>query len=367
MLKHLVRPSTTLAEPGVVMRLNTKVNGKSTIAEDNEKAPLILETFEMIAKGSRSIEEVRIIMESRGLRLANGSPVGKSYLHKLIRNKLYAGIIEKFNETHRGAFNPIVPEELFLAVQDILRGKGRKEVQYKKDNDDFPLRRFVFNDEGKKLTGSFSKGRQGVRYPFYRFGSKGSNYKRDKFDELFKEFMDQYSFSEEQKEKLKQKITSKFSVTVEKEEKSIKKLESRITELEKQQNTLVEKNIKGVISDELLARQLSILENSLNECKVNLITKSVPSLDIDRAMRVISPYLDKPSTPWSKATIDNKLKLQWFQFPSGVFFNGEKFGTAKIASIFNVKSAFLDADSTSVDPSGFEPLTSGVQNQCSTK
>jgi DNA invertase Pin-like site-specific DNA recombinase len=185
--------------------INTKVNGKSTIAQDPLMAPIVRETFELALKGIRTVEEVRVIMEERGLALKSGKPLNKTYFYKILKNKLYMGTIEKFGEIHKGLFEPIVSEELFNQVQRILRGKGRKEVQYKKDNDDFPLRRFVLSEEGKKVTGSFSKGRQGVRYPFYRFGNKGSNYNRDRFEEQYKEYIDSFSFTEEQRKKLEAK------------------------------------------------------------------------------------------------------------------------------------------------------------------
>ena len=56
-----------------------------------------------------------------------------------------------------------------------------------------------------------------------------------------------------------------------------------------------------------------------------------------------------PSILWEKVHLDTKLKLQRFEFPSGIIFEGKKFGTTKIAIIFNAKSVFLHADSTSVE------------------
>lgn len=329
--------------------INTKVNGKSTIAQDPSMAPLVKETFELILKGTRTVEEVRVIMEERGLTLKNGNPLGKSYFYKVFKNKLYMGNIEKFNECHKGLFEPIVSEDVFNQVQRILSGKGRKEVQYKKDNEDFPLRRFIINNENKKITGSFSKGRRGIRYPFYRFGGNGSNYNRDKFEEQYQIYVNQFSFTEEQKEKLASKIREHFGLAVDKEKKDVKKLSSRISELQKQQSSLIEKNLKGVISDELLTRQLNIIEDELISAKLNLTDAELVTFDVDKAMSVISPFLKTPSEIWKMAKIDNKLKLQWFQFPSGVSFDGNKFGTTQIASIYKVKSTFLDVDSTVVD------------------
>ncbi len=346
--------------------INTKVNGKATIAQDPLMASLVRETFELILKGVRTVEEVRVIMEERGLALKSGKPIGKSYFYKVFKNKLYMGHIEKFKECHKGLFEPIVSEDVFNQVQRILSGKGRKEVQYKKDNEDFPLRRFVVDTENKKITGSFSKGRNGTLYPFYRFGGAGSNYNRDKFEEQYQTYVDKFCFTEEQKEKLASKIREHFGVAVESEKKGTKKLSSRITELQRQQTSLIEKNLKGIISDEILTRHLKLIEEELIGAKLNLTNAEQITFDVDKAISIISPFLKTPSEVWEMAKIDNKLKLQWFQFPSGVSFDGEIFGTTKIASIYNVKSAFLQTDSTVVDPSGIEPLASGVQNRRST-
>ncbi len=56
-----------------------------------------------------------------------------------------------------------------------------------------------------------------------------------------------------------------------------------------------------------------------------------------------------PSILWKKVHLDTKLKLQWFEFPSGIVFENEKFRTFKIVSIFNVKTASCDTVSTVVD------------------
>ncbi len=77
-------------------------------------------------------------------------------------------------------------------------------------------------------------------------------------------------------------------------------------------------------------------------------------------------YLKYPSVFWENTKLHTKLKLQWFEFPSGIIFENQKFRTTQIASIYNVKTASCDAVSTNVDPSGIEPLTSGVQNRRST-
>lgn len=67
-----------------------------------------------------------------------------------------------------GDFPPIITQEVFYRVQEILMGRIVPTISYQKHNPDFPLRPFVRCARcGKPLTGSFSKGRS-QKYPYYK-------------------------------------------------------------------------------------------------------------------------------------------------------------------------------------------------------
>ena len=59
----------------------------------------------------------------------------------------------------------------------------------------------------------------------------------------------------------------------------------------------------------------------------------------------------RPSTVWTDAPPDVKLKLQWFQFPKGLLFDGQEFETIEVCSLFKVKELFLSTKSSEVDVS----------------
>lgn len=102
------------------------------------------------------------------------------------------------------------------------------------------------------------------------------------------------------------------------------------------------------------------------EAKINLVTSEQATFDVDKAMTVISEFLESPSKVWDTTKIEKKLKLQWFQFPSGLVFNGEIFGNTDMCLLYKAKSTPDDVDSSIVDPRRIELLTSGVQNRRST-
>ncbi len=84
------------------------------------------------------------------------------------------------------------------------------------------------------------------------------------------------------------------------------------------------------------------------------------------AIEFAEEYLKGPGDFWRKLDLATQQKLQWFQFSSGLVYDGEVFRTAEVASVFKTKDAFLASSSTSVDLRRFELLTPSLQMRCST-
>ncbi len=345
---------------------NVKIGGRSTIEQDEKMAPLILKTFELIASNMYPTEEVRRIITKEGLLNKKGLPFSKGYFYSMLTNELFTGWIVKFGERHRGTFKPIISDELFNQVQSVLKNKGRKHSSYITDNPNFPLRKFIVNKEGDKLTGSFSKG-NGGKYPFYRFGEKGTNHNRDNFQKGFMEYLDEYRFDNENLNKLKELVRENLIMSTIDQRKETDRLKKRINELTEKQTGIIKKNLDGVIPDSVLKQQLSIIEKEL--LNINSILANTPDTenDYEEALEFLNEYLKKPSKVWEEANIDVKIKLQWFQFPKGLTFSGNIFGTTEMCLLYKTKDAISASKSSTVDPTGLEPATPSLQMMCSTR
>lgn len=340
---------------------NVKVGGRATIAQNPTMAPLIQKTFELIASNIYPTEEVRRIISKEGLCNKQGKPLTKGYFYNLLKNEVYAGLIVKFGEKHKGLFNPIISEELFSQVQRVLKHKGRKHSAYVTDHPDFPLRKFVVNnDNNKKLTGSWSSGRN-KRFPYYRFGGKDSNYNKYKFEDNFMLFMDKYGIDEKNFEELKVLVNKHLVKATEGQRKEEGLLKKKSEELKNKQTSIIKKNIDGFISDSVMKEQLEIIEKELFQ--INTALTNIPNTrnDFDKMLNFLEVYLKKPSEIWKKAKIDKQIKLQWFQFPQGLTFKDDIFGTEEVASVFKAKDLVSSTKSSWVDPTGLEPATSSLQ------
>lgn len=324
----------------------TRVLGKATITQ-NEMAPLILKAFEMLSLGIYPVDEVLRVMTKEGLVFPSGKKIGKTYFHKIIRNKLYCGIMEKFGEVHKGKFEPIITENLFNQVQRVLKNNGHKTTQYKTDNPDFPLRKFVKNENGISLTGYWAKGRS-EKYPYYRFIS-GDNHKKDEFTKKYCEFLDKYSFNTRTLEKLKTKLKEHLKKATGSETRDAQKMDERLVEIKQIQSSLIQKNVKGIINDELLKEQLAMLEKEIFDIQSSLISFRKTELNPDELIAFAEEFLLNPSAVWKKSDLETQTKLQRFEFPQGVVFSNGIFRTAKVACVFKAKEAFSASLSTVVD------------------
>lgn len=329
---------------------NDKIDGESNIIPD-EMSSLVVSTFEMVATALYPTDEVRKKMITQGLRLKSGKAPTKGYFYKLLQNETYCGFINKFGERHKGIFVAIVSIELFQQVQRVLKNKGRKISQYKSDNPDFPLRRFIQSTTGKSLTGSWSRG-NGGKYAFYRFEKEKQNYKKQVFETWFKNFMDGYAMSDTHIQKLKLAIKKNWTMKIEGSKLETKRLRTFVTISKERQSLLIQKNMKGIISDSLLQEELARIDEKVTEAEITLIDMKENNINVEEALSFAEAFLKNPSMIWEKAKkAETKLKLQWFQFPEGLVFDGKKFGTTKISSIFKLKEAFQPLQSTVVDPS----------------
>ncbi len=81
----------------------------------------------------------------------------------------------------RGRHKPIVSQERFERVQDVLDGKKIKAVAKHKHNSAIPLKPFVRCEVcGPPLTAGFARGKMGQRYPLYwcrKPGCRAVNYR----------------------------------------------------------------------------------------------------------------------------------------------------------------------------------------------
>jgi site-specific DNA recombinase len=313
---------------------NIKVAGKANIAPSSV-APLIKRVFDEVAKGDRAVTEIRNEAISKGLRTKSGKAVGRSNFYCLLRNEIYAGQIVKFGERHTGAFKPIISRELFALVQKVLKGGKPRNGQYVKDRSEFPLRQFLIHPSGNKLKGCWSKGRR-IKYPYYFYRNPYQGFKAEELNRQFLAYLNSFRVNPEKFHELSRIVMKHLDNKTKERNQNQELLRQKINAARERQDVLIQKNVKGVISDEVLSRQLGQIEDEIQSSESLLI--SVPqedrNLNYTEMLKDLKEYLKMPGKIWLDASIRKKIELQWFNFPKGIYFDGKEFRTDKIPSIY---------------------------------
>ncbi|MDX5482681.1 MAG: recombinase family protein [Hymenobacteraceae bacterium] len=145
----------------------TTESGVKYIGPVEPAASIVRWAFEELASGRFNTEQVWKMAREKGLKCQ------KNNFWLFIRNPVYCGkiFIAKYKDEEscfvRGLHEPLISEDLFNQVQDVLDGRGR-HYRPKADTEcEFPLRGFLLCPVcGKLLTASKSKGRHAY-YAYY--------------------------------------------------------------------------------------------------------------------------------------------------------------------------------------------------------
>jgi len=161
-------------------------------------ADVIKKAFELFASGTWQIELLRKKFYGEGLKIS------KSNFYTLLRNPIYCGKIrlkafkDEEEEILQGIHEPILSEELFYDVQNVLDGKKKSKYKYSLINGVYPMRgHLVCPRCGKTLTGSSGKGNGGKYY--YHHCTKGckERHKTDIPHEAFEKWLGEISLKPE--------------------------------------------------------------------------------------------------------------------------------------------------------------------------
>ena len=338
---------------------NVKVSGKSTIAP-NRLAQLILRAFEEVALNQYPVEEIRKKLIAVGFINQFGKPIPKTTFYRTLKNELYTGWINKFEERHKGTFEQIVPEGLFNQVQQVLSGKQPNIKYYQIESLDFPLRRFFNHPSGKLLTGCWSQGRN-KKYPYYLFHYQNINIRKEVLETIFIGWLNKFKIDITHFDKLQAFTKKHLDIGISDKKAEINRLQKKVTDLKEKQHILIEKNIDGIISNELCKEKISAIDIELYQ--ISNFISSLPNTTINYShlLNTIQDILKSPGDAWEKADFKTKIKLQWFYFPHGIEFDGKESRTTKICKLFKINEYFSYPQSHNVPHSFSKSNTANPQ------
>lgn len=315
---------------------NTRVAGKATISIHPKYGPLIKKGFELVAKNTDSVSSIYRQLVLEGFINSKGNPFSLGHFYLALREELYYGKIKKFGEIQKGTFTPLITEELFRQVQRVLDKRTKIYRERKVLDSDFPLRRLIYDEEKRKLTGSWSKGKYNW-FSYYRFGKTGKSHPTEVMNTKFKEFLNTFSINPSLVKQFKQYIETKYREATQVNTQNRTQLLTDISNLENRKSLLVRKNLDGIISDSIYIEQVQIFEDKLNDLKQQLYRIPDGEAGLKEINKKTEEYLISPGDVWTKLPIEKKVPFQEFHFPDGVLFEKNSYRTPKMSLFTKLK------------------------------
>ena len=340
-----------------------------------EEADIIKEALEGFAFGRFENQvEVQKFLQSKKFRGLKEFTLDS--VKKMLTRPLYAGYIEykPWDVARRiGHHEPIISLETFELIQDKLNGKIK--VYARKDNSkEFPLRGFVLCLECiKPMTASWTTGRS-AKHPYYHCKTegcplKGKSIKRKLMEDEFEDILRSIKPKEGTLALTKEILLDVWNKRIS-EIDNIKRIhENSLDEVRAKIRNFLDKlskteNENLVRTYEKEIERLSNEEQSL-ENQVQVMRSRRP--DFGTALDVTFNFLKSPYTYWMKDDLKAKHLVLKLVFADRIIYDRENgFGTANLSLPLRVFELPNTTKSIDVDPSGIEPLASGVQNRRST-
>jgi site-specific DNA recombinase len=111
---------------------DSKVN---TVKIDPERGPYITHIAELYATGRYSYADIRAIVTEQGLRTRPtkkhpaGTPLSINSIGKILSDRYYCGYVKHKGIEHKGRHTPLITEQLFERVQQVLATTGHSGIR----------------------------------------------------------------------------------------------------------------------------------------------------------------------------------------------------------------------------------------------
>lgn len=308
-----------------------ELNKPLLIASD--KATHIHYIFQQVAQNRPQIE-VRLAVREKGMVL------NKSSFSALLRNPLYMGRIRVPAETgqaeylSKGVHEPIISEELFYKVQDVLQGnkKQRNRPSFTALRSELPLRGVLNCSKcGSHLTGSPSRSHTGALHFYYHCNHcKKERYRAADVNLIIENMLEEFKFKSDVKVLYKRILANVLSGNDKDRASKIKSLQEQIAQQEERISTLQDKLADNKIPDGDYREMKGKYEKIKSELVSAFEHLKNLNTELEKLLETGIKQMKDLSELYKSYDIHAKHKLLGSIFPEKLIFDGKKCRTQEI-------------------------------------
>lgn len=309
--------------------------GKKYIEPVEPAASIIKWVFEEVATGHFAVEQ--IWKEA----LAKGLKCGRTPFWYALRNPAYCGkvLVSRYKNEETffapGQHEPIISEELFYEVQDVLDGKKRTYRTKLGAQEIFQLRGFLICPKcGKLLTASASKGRSTKYYYYHCHSSCGARFKSQSANELFAKELKKYVPHPGIDTVYSAVISHSYLARTKNQRDDVRRIKiemEKITEkLRNARELLMEDTLDALDYKEIKSgceRKLQVLESQLLDASATV------SYDIKPLVSKAVSVLCNLEQLYTRANVKGKREIVGSIFPEKLIFDGFQYRTVRLNEV----------------------------------
>ena len=266
-----------------------------------------------------------------------GVKINEKRIHEIFKNPFYCGIlVYKMlpGEIIKGMHKPIVSRKDFLKINSE---KSTQLKEYKTDNEQLPLKQFIYCEKcNTPLTGYLVK-QKGLYY--YKCRTKGCscNKSAKQLHEQFEYELSSYQVDSKYVDIIKEVMIYTYdSVTkeVRENEANVKK---QLSLLKTKIETIEERFAIGEIENDIYTKFNTKYKEDQKDLESNLLNSTISSSNLQIAIEKALKISSNLSEIWTSGDLTQKKKIQNLVFPSGIGYdksNG-KVRTERVNAIFS--------------------------------
>ncbi|MDB5168997.1 MAG: site-specific recombinase [Candidatus Saccharibacteria bacterium] len=325
------------------------VLGKSTLAPMEGVGDKVTAILEAYATGAYTVASLLTLCEEIGLQTASGKPMKIQIISKMLRNPTYAGLEQSAHTDGQlipSRFKGVITPTVFYRNQDLLRKNKNSAAKYKRNNPEFPLRRFLdCSNCHKPITGSSPRSGSGKPSPRYHCSRcKVPSINPQELHEQFLHLLASLAPDPGMEKFLKEVIVRVWREETQTLSTQQKRLHKALEELTERKTKVIEMLVSGEITPEE-KRGLTTKINEESDATEKQLA-SVGSMSrlktdtIDYALQ----FMSNAPRIWSNASIEHQIIYQRLVFPEGLEYDLAKneFGTSKLSRLYRLATIKKD-------------------------
>ena len=276
-----------------------------TVAVDEERADLIRWAFVAYASGEYTITQLHQELVTRGLTTRptarnGGRPIARSFVGTLLRNRYYLGLVSYAGVEYPGRHAPLVSQEVFDTVQDLLDANRQGEKQ--RTHPHYLRSTIICARCGGRLCFGRSRSHTGTYYEYFfcinrqmrRAPCTLPNLRVEEIEDRIIEWYANLRLDTETQRRILEKVDATLTARSEERQAEIKRQQRRLARLELERDKLLQLHYHDALPVEKIASEQRRITDEANAAQRAL---AAATLDIDRLRDNLDTALDALADP----------------------------------------------------------------------